>query len=185
VAEQPKEFYCKYQGFAFKSCINDGGGRVIDWEVITDLAQGIRFCQDGTHFQLNYKTSYEFCGQDCEQGEPAKIIRAKKGDIHIDAQGGDVIIKGLNIRLQSVDPMGEVTITAGKQIATKSAILNQSATKNNQQGVQDISMTGTTANTHAKLENTQSSATDEKQASFLGQIMSAIKKFKELLECAS
>ena len=46
-------------------------------------------------------------------------------------------------------------------------------------------MTGSTVNSHAKLQNTQSQATDEKQASFLGQIMQAIKKFKQLLECAA
>ena len=44
---------------------------------------------------------------------------------------------------------------------------------------------GATVETNAKIVNSQSQATDEKQASFLGQLMSAIKKFKELLECAA
>ena len=57
MAEQPKEFYCKYQGFEFKSGIDDGAGRVIDYQVMTDTLQGIKFCTDGTHFQLNYKTN--------------------------------------------------------------------------------------------------------------------------------
>ena len=182
---QPKEFYCKYQGFEFKSGTEDGAGRTVDWQVVTDNLQGIKFCTDGTHFQLNYGTSYEVCGQDVGKDEPAKIIRAKNGDIQIDAMGGDVIIKGLNIRLQSTDPSGEVTVTAGKQIATKAAICSISGTKVNINGTQDVGISGTTANTHGKLQNTQSQATDEKQASFLGQIMQAIKKFKQLLECAS
>lgn len=182
---QPKEYYEKVQGCQYKSGMSDGAERIIDWEVLTDNAQGIKFCTDGAHFQLNYKTSYDMCGQDCAKGEPAKIIRAKNGDIHLDAMNGDIYLKAANIRLQAVDAIGEVTIVAGKQVAVKSAIVNTSATKNTQSGTQDASTTGTTVNTHGKLQNTNSSATDEKQASFLGQIMAAIKKFKKLLECAS
>ena len=51
---QPKEFYQKLQGFQFKSGMSDGAGRIVDWEVLTDKSQGIKFCDDGTHFQLNY-----------------------------------------------------------------------------------------------------------------------------------
>ena len=182
---QPKESYQKFQGYQFKSGMPDGAERIIDWEVLTDNAQGIKFCTDGAHFQLNYKTSYEMCGQDCTKGEPAKIIRAKNGDIYLDAMNGDIYLKAANIRLQATDSIGEVTIVAGKQIACSSGIHNVSATKVTISGSQDVAVTGTTVNSHGKLQNTQSQATDEKQASFLGQIMSAIKKFKKLLECAS
>ena len=41
MALQPKEFYCKYQGFEFKSGTEDGAGRTIDWQVVTDSLQGI------------------------------------------------------------------------------------------------------------------------------------------------
>ena len=52
-------------------------------------------------------------------GNPAKVIRAKNGDIHIDAMNGDIVLKGANIRLQATDSMGEVTVNAGKQVATR------------------------------------------------------------------
>ena len=76
---QPKEFYCKYKDLN-SNLVWMMAGRVIDYQVMTDTLQGIKFCTDGTHFQLNYKTSYELCGQDCDTGEPAKIIRAKNGE---------------------------------------------------------------------------------------------------------
>ena len=183
--EQPKEFYCKVQGFEFKSGVDDGAGRVIDYQVMTDTLQGIKFCTDGTHFQLNYKTSYELCGQDCDAGEPAKIIRAKNGNIVIDAMSGNIVLKGANIRLQAQDSMGEVTINAGKQVATRAAVVSTHGTKVNIMGTSDVNVGGAAVETNAKVVNSQSQATDEKQASFLGQLMSAIKKFKELLECAA
>ena len=99
--------------------------------------------------------------------------------------GGDIVLKGMNIRIQGSDPSGECTITAGKQIATSFAVTSVSGTKVNINGTQDVGISGSTVNGHGKLQNTQSQATDEKQASFLGQIMQAIKKFKQLLECAS
>ena len=165
---QPKEFYCKYQGFEFKSGVDDGAGRICDWQVVTDNLQGIRFCTDGCHFQLCYGTSYELSGQDVGKDEPAKIIRAKNGDIHIDAMNGDIILKGMNIRLQATDSMGEVTVNAGKQIG-KSAVTSTHATQVNINGTQDVDSGGATVNGHAKIVNSQSQATDEKQASFLGQ----------------
>lgn len=185
MAEQPKEFYCKVQGFEFKSGVDDGSGRIIDWQVGTDKIQGIKFCTDGTHFQLNYGTSYEICGQDVGTDEPAKIIRAKNGDIHIDAMNGDIILKGANIRLQATDSVGEVTINAGKQISSRAAIVSTHGTKVNIMGTSDVNVGGAAVETNAKIVNSQSQATDEKQASFLGQLMSAIKKFKELLACAA
>ncbi len=185
MAEQPKEFYCKYQGFEFKSGVDDGAGRTIDWEVITDNIQGIKFCTDGTHWQLNYKNSYEICGKDCAQGDQAKVIRAVKGNIVIEAKSGDIILRGDNVRIQARGSDGECTINAGKQVATKAAITSVSGTKVNIMGTSDVNIGGAAVETNAKVVNSQSQATDEKQASFLGQIMSAIKKFKELLECAA
>ena len=38
------------------------------------------------------------------------------GNIVIDAKDGDIILKGLNIRIEAQDGSGEVTITAPKQI---------------------------------------------------------------------
>ena len=38
------------------------------------------------------------------------------GNIVIDAKDGDIILKGLNIRIEGQDGSGEVTITAPKQI---------------------------------------------------------------------
>ena len=185
MAEQPKEWYCKEQGVEFKSGMDDGAGRTIDYQIMTDNVQGNKFCKDGTHFQLNNKNSYELCGQDCSEGEPAKIIRAANGDIIIDAMAGDIVLKGMNIRVQAQDSMGEVTIAAGKQIATKAAVTSISGTKVNINGTQDVGVSGSSVETNAKLTNSQSQATDEVQASFLGKLMSAIKKFKKLLECAS
>ena len=37
--------------------------------------------------------------RDVGKDEPAKIIRAKNGDIHIDAMVGDIVLKGMNIRI--------------------------------------------------------------------------------------
>lgn len=182
---QPKEFYSKVQGFEFKSGVDDGAGRICDWQVVTDNLQGIKFCTDGCHFQLCYGTSYELSGQDVGTGEPAKVIRAKNGDIHIEAMNGDIILKGANIRLQATDSMGEVTVNAGKQVATRAAIVSTHATQIKSLATQSNDSGGATVETNAKIVNSQSQATDEKQASFLGQLMSAIKKFKELLECAA
>ena len=99
---QPKEFYCKYQGFEFKSGVDDVGGRVIDYQVMTDNLQGIKFCTDGTHFQLNLKLVMNFAVKIVILVNPQKLF-VQKWRIHIDALNGDIILKGTNIRLQPTD----------------------------------------------------------------------------------
>ena len=79
-----------------------------------------------------------------------------------------------------------MTVNAGKQSCSKKAQLHLFLElKVNINGTQDVDSSGSTVEWSRKTCKSQSQATDEKQASFLGQLMSAIKKFKQLLECAA
>lgn len=181
--EQPKEFYEKKPGFTVKSGVPDGTGRIIDYSVITDLNQGVMYTKDGMKFDLCNKTSYDLSGEKCQEGEPAKVIRAANGDIVIEALDGDIVIRANNIRLVAADGSGEITLTSGKQIATNAPKVTVKGTNSDILATATASVAGNFVDSVAGVSASGGVVTDITQGSFLGQIMKVLKKFKKWLEC--
>ena len=113
MTDQPKEYYEKKPGFVIKSGVKDVAGKYIDYSVITDMGQGFQYTEEGNKLDACKKTSYEICGEETAENEPAKVIKAKSGNIVIEALGGDIILKARNIRIVAVDGSGEITINSG------------------------------------------------------------------------
>ena len=163
MAEQPKEYYEKKPGYTIKSGTSDGAGRTMDYSMMTDTNQGFEYTKDGMKFDLCNKTSYELCGEDVQDGEPAKIIRAFNGNIIIEALDGDVIIKGKNIRFVASDAKGEITMNANAQIAQTSPKVAIKATNIDGVATSTHAVAGNFVDTAAGVSNNSSTATDETQ----------------------
>lgn len=184
MTEQPKEYYEKKPGFTLKSGVSDGAGRTIDYSFTTDNGQGVEYTTDGMKFDLCNKTSYELSGADCQEGEPAKIIRTFNGDIIIEALDGDVIIKGRNIRFVASDAKGEITMNAASQVATTAPKITVKGTNVDTVATATAAVAGNFVDSTAGVSKSDSVATDATQGSFLGGLIKAIQKFKKWLECA-
>lgn len=181
--EQPKEYYEKKPGHTVKSGVPDGTGRIIDYSVTTDLNQGFMYTQDGMKFDQCQKTSYELSGEKCQEGEPAKIIRAANGNIVIEALDGDVIIRANNIRLVAADGSGEITLSSGKHIATNAPKVTIKGTNNDILATSTASVAGNFVDSVAGVAASGGTVTDATQGSFLGGLMKILQKFKKWLEC--
>ena len=123
MADQPKYYFRQYPGFRFTSGvqIKKGAdkGKTTDFGVLTDNAQGYVWFRDGVSRQRTLKTSIDVCGQRCNQDEPFKLIQAENGAIILDAQFGDVVIRGRNVRIEATAEDGEVTINSPKHVYLK------------------------------------------------------------------
>jgi len=186
MADQPKYYFRQFPGFRITSGvkITKGAdkGKTTDYGVITDNAQGYVWYKDGVSRQRCLKTSMDLCGQKCKKDEPAKIIQAENGAIIIEAQYGDVVIKGRNVRIESTAEDGEVTILSGKHIYLKAAVTNIKGTTVNVLASHDLRMGGQFINVNAGITFEASTLTDFVKASFLGKLMIGIQRFKEFLE---
>ena len=69
-----------------------------------------------------------------------RFWRDGSGHILIDAQDGDVIIKGRNIRLSAEDGSGEITLVSGKHVYIKGAVCHIKGTNINILGSNNLSM---------------------------------------------
>ena len=112
--------------------------------------------------------------------EFARIIDAENGSILIQAKNGTITLKAANIRLEGVDGVGgEITIQASKQVNIDAPIVGGQGTNITLAASQSSSIAGSTTDVTGHAQVTTSSGVDTDSSSFLGQILQAIKKFKE------
>lgn len=182
MTDQPKEYYDKKPGFVIKSGTKDAAGKTTDFAIFTDNAQGFQYTTDGIKLDACNKTSYEICGKDAKDKEPAKIVRAVKGDIIIEALSGDIILRGMNIRIEAKDGVGEVTINSVKQVSINSPIVNVKGSNVNTVASNSASIAAQAVDTVGNIQNTQAATVDIGQASILGKLLGILTKFKKFLE---
>ena len=144
----------------------------------TPTQQGINMYKNGNcDFCIN-GTLKEVSGFNVKSGH-ARIIEAVNGDIHILAGKGSIILEARNIRLKGVDGVeGEITLQASKNCTINAPTVSAQGTNVTIAGSQSASIVGSTAEVTGSAQITISSGTESDNSSVLGQILTAIKKFK-------
>ena len=153
----------------------------IELGLSTPTKQGINMYKNGNcDFAIN-GTLKEVSGFNVKNPEQyARIIDADKGSILIQALNGTITLKAANIRLVGVDGTGgEITMQASKKVHIDSPTVGGQGTNITLAASQSSSIAGgASAEVTASGQVTTSSGTDADSSSFLGQILQAIKKFK-------
>ena len=146
---------------------------------------GFLFEKSGNHLFSTDRTSTEVVGIKIAPNSdiPAKMIRAVNGDIVLDALQGDIVLRGMNIRIEGVDGLGgEVTINSSKIVQIGAPIVRSQSEQFTATGTVSASIAGGSAETFGEFSNESSIGTDFLQSSFFGKIFSAIKRFKKFFE---
>ena len=161
----------------------------IELGLSTPTKQGINFYKNGNcDFAIN-GTLKEVSGINGKKAEEfSRIIDAANGSILIQALNGTITLKAANIRLVGVDGTGgEVTIQASKTVNTTAPTVSTQATNATIVGSQSASVAGSTAEVTGSAQVTVSSGAESDSSSLLGQILTAIKKFKKFFSsiCAN
>lgn len=178
MTEQPKEFYDKKPGYIVKSGTPDMCGAQIDFAIFTDLGQGFEYTQEGNKYDICDKTSYELCGSDTQENEPAKVIRAINGNIVLDAPNGEIIIRAKSIRIVAQDGSGEVTITSAKHFAVNAPIQNFKGSISNNVMSNSASTGALAVDSRGEIQNSATSGSEDTEGSLLTQLLKISQKFK-------
>lgn len=173
------EFYEKKPGFCIKSGTTDAAGKKVDFAIFTDNAQGFEYTKDGVKLDKCNKTSYEICGIDGNEKEPAKIIRAENGNIIFDAPNGEIIIRAKNIRIVAQDGSGEVTITSAKHFAVNAPLQNFKGTSSNTVMSNSASTGALAVDSRGEIQNSATSGSEDSEGSLLTQLLKISQKFKD------
>lgn len=155
---------------------------ILDYGITTDGGNATLMQQDGTRVENTPKTSFEYVGDKVQSEEPAKIIYAKNGNIHLEATNGDIILKAKNIRIVAEDGSGEITINSTKIIDIRAPYIKENATNITVTAAGNIESLSGTISGSAQIQNTSGSSTDLLQGSFLGQIFSGLQGLKKFFK---
>ena len=183
VSTADNEYFINNPGFRVTSGvkITDGNlkGQETDYSCITDNNQGISFYKNGLQKLVVNGCSYETVGIRGKEDEPSKVICAAYGHIVIEAQDGDILLKGRNIRF---DASAELTMRGGEQIYIgKTPILNLDASNTNVLGTKNLSLGGNFIEVSGGSSVDIGTQTDKIQGGFLGALISAFDRFKDFL----
>jgi len=152
----------------------------IELGLSTPTKQGINMYKNGNcDFAIN-GTLKEVSGFKVKNpDEYARIIDATNGSILIQALNGTITLKAKNIRLVGVDGTeGEVTIQASKKILTNAPTVTTQGTNITLVAAQNASVAGSTTTVHGATPPDVSSGAETDNSSLMGQILDAIKRFK-------
>ena len=152
----------------------------IELGLSTPTKQGINMYKNGNcDFAIN-GTLKEVSGFKVKSpDEFARIIDATNGSILIQALNGTITLKAKNIRLVGVDGTeGEITIQASKKILTNAPTVTTQGTNITLAASQNASVAGSTTTVHGATPPDISSGAETDNSSLMGQILDAIKRFK-------
>jgi len=152
----------------------------IELGLSTPTKQGINMYKNGNcDFAIN-GTLKEVSGFKVKNPEEfARIIDATNGSILIQALNGTITLKAKNIRLVGVDGVeGEITLQASKKILTNAPTVTTQGTNVTLAASQNASVAGSTTTVHGATPPDISSGAETDNSSLMGQILDAIKRFK-------
>lgn len=152
----------------------------IELGLSTPTKQGINMYKNGNcDFAIN-GTLKEVSGFKVKNPEEfARIIDAENGSILIQALNGTITLKAKNIRLVGVDGTeGEITLQASKKILTNAPTVTTQGTNVTLAASQNASVAGSTTTVHGATPPDVSSGAETDNSSIMGQILDAIKRFK-------
>ncbi len=183
MTEQDKFHLEQKQGFKIKSGTEDREGNQIGYQMVTDEGNGFSFFKDGNYAVSSTQTSREVCGHKITDPDkvPAKVIIAKNGNIHLEAEFGDIILKAKNIRLVAQDGSGEITLSSGKHFYVNAPICTLKGTDTKVTGVKSVDIVGTSVSSGGQIANDSGSSVDKDQGSFIGRLMGVLKTVKNFL----
>ena len=153
----------------------------IELGLSTPTKQGINMYKNGNcDFAIN-GTLKEVSGFNVKNPEQyARIIDADKGSILIQALNGTITLKAKNIRLVGVDGTeGEITIQASKTVHMDAPTIGGQGTNISFAGANKTQIAGTSLDLATSTKASCASGLDTDSSSIMGQILKAIKDFKE------
>ena len=141
IVEEKLEDYFRMSrpGFSIESGTSTSGHGISEFMLTTDAIQGLHFYRQG-----NCKLSSNVCteivsGFDQKEKAPAVSIRAKNGNVQIEAKSGSIILKAIDIKVHATDTLH---LMAGNKLKLEAPSLEFNADNVSGIGVLDMEFLG-------------------------------------------
>jgi len=152
VDEKLKDYFAmKRPGFNIESnCLSQEHG-IAEFIIATDANQGIQFYEKGNAKVLANK-SIEIVagGKQADNGAFAITLDGRSGHILIKALDGDLILEGVNVKINATGADGDVSIKSGKTTNIECPEINIKGTKCDLSAISDMHVQGGTCEIFSK-----------------------------------
>ena len=124
VDSKVKEYFrMNRPGFEIASNVETQAHGLAEFQLNTDLQQGIHFYRQGNAKITSNKSFEIYSGEDAKKKHCSIILDAKNGNIYLKAEHGNLYLEGNDVIIKTNDSEGEIVLdakTSGKTILLQS-----------------------------------------------------------------
>ena len=184
VKEEVKEYFRMARpGFEIISNYDTMGHGVGEFALSTDTAQGFSFYKQGNGKLKSNKSMEIMSGYETTSEALAIGIHADNGVIYLRAMNGDLILEGNNVKINTNNGEGTVSINGKKQVSINTPNFKVDSTNTEFVAKMDLSFLGGNTMIHSEMTSVEISNGDDEVLN--GDIMSKLLNITDILKKAS
>ena len=129
-------------GFEIASNIETEAHGLAEFQLNTDLHQGIHFYRQGNCKVTSNKSFELYSGHDAKKKDVGILIESKNGDVYIKADHGNLILEGNDVIINTNNADGQISLTANKTIFQSSPTIKIEGDTTSLIGILDLQCIG-------------------------------------------
>ena len=180
VDSKVKEYFrMSRPGFEIASNVETEAHGLAEFQLNTDLQQGIHFYRQGNCKVTSNKSFELYSGHDAKKKDVGIMIESKNGDVYIKAESGNLVLEGNDVIINTNDSEGQISLTAKKTIFQKSPTIKIEGETTTMLGTLDLQCIGGHTSIYSHMSDVEISDGTELEIG-PGTVMGFIDKIKKM-----
>ena len=180
VDSKVKEYFrMSRPGFEIASNVETEAHGLAEFQLNTDLQQGIHFYRQGNCKVTSNKSFELYSGHDAKKKDVGIMIESKNGDVYIKAESGNLVLEGNDVIINTNDSEGQISLTAKKTIFQKSPTIKIEGETTTILGTLDLQCIGGHTSIYSHMSDVEISDGTELEIG-PGTVMGFIDKIKKM-----
>ena len=166
-------------GFEIASNVETAAHGLAEFQLNTDVQQGIHFYRQGNCKVSSNKSFELYSGHDAKKKDVGIMIESRNGDVYIKAENGNLVLEGNDVIINTNDSEGQISLTAKKTIFQKSPTIKIEGETTTMIGTLDLQCIGGHTSIYSHMSDVEISDGTELEIG-PGTVMGFIDKIKKM-----
>ncbi len=166
-------------GFEIASNVETEAHGLAEFQLNTDLHQGIHFYRQGNCKVTSNKSFELYSGHDAKKKDVGILIESKNGDVYIKADHGNLILEGNDVIINTNNADGQISLTANKTIYQNSPTIKIEGDTTSLIGILDLQCIGGHTSIYSHMSDVELSDGSELEIG-PGTVLGFIDKVKKM-----
>jgi hypothetical protein len=166
-------------GFEISSNVETAAHGLAEFQLNTDLQQGIHFYRQGNAKVTSNRSFEIYSGEDAKKKHCAIVLDAKNGNIYLKAEHGNLYLEGNEVIIKTNDAEGQVSIAAEKALRINAPTIKVEGETTTILGTLDLQCIGGHTSIYSHMSDVEISDGTELEIG-PGTVMGFIDKIKKM-----